>query len=116
LTESDYRDYRPQLNTLHYILTGKSLFYTPDVIEDYKWVDGFTKENKFEPIEKIFGVQRFDVGGYYLCRINQYFTFIRCGNHKDRPAQADNLHIDIWDRGENILRDSGTYKYNTDSE
>jgi hypothetical protein len=116
LTESDYRDYRPQLNTLHYILTGKSLFNSPDVIEDYNWVGAFTKENKFVPIEKIFGVQRFDIGGYYLCRINQYFTFIRCGNHKDRPAQADNLHIDIWDRGENILRDSGTYKYNTDSE
>jgi hypothetical protein len=42
------------------------------------------------------------------------FTFIRCGKYKDRPGHADNLHVDVWVNGENILRDSGTYKYNTE--
>src|SRR5690606_26037232 len=41
-------------------------------------------------------------------------TFVRCGSHKDRPLQADNLHLDIWHRGENVLFDGGSYKYNTD--
>ena len=43
-------------------------------------------------------------------------TFIRCGNHKDRPSQADNLHLDVWYKGENILVDGGSYKYNTDQQ
>nr|WP_260850332.1 heparinase II/III-family protein [Flavobacterium anhuiense] len=41
---------------------------------------------------------------------------MRCGKHKDRPAHADNLHVDVWYKGINYLRDSGTYKYNTSNE
>src|SRR5690606_17983117 len=33
LTDNDYRDYRPQLNTLHKILTGKNLFSTNEICE-----------------------------------------------------------------------------------
>lgn len=116
LSDTDYRDYRPQLNTLHETLTGNSLFMNDEIREDYNWVDGKIKKEQFEPVIKKQGVQSFDVGGYYLCRNGDFLTFIRCGNHKDRPAQADNLHLDIWYKSQNILRDSGTYKYNTDSE
>lgn len=116
LTDADYRDYRPQLNTLHQILTGKVLFINDEIMEDFHWVKGDVLNAKYQPISKKKGVQSFDVGGYYLCRIGDLFTFIRCGNHKDRPAQADNLHIDIWYKGENVLRDSGTYQYNTSPE
>lgn len=116
LTDADYRDYRPQLNTLHQILTGEVLFMNDEIMEDFHWVKGDVLNAKYQPISKKQGVQSFDVGGYYLCRIGDLFTFIRCGNHKDRPAQADNLHIDIWYKGENVLRDSGTYQYNTSPE
>lgn len=116
LTDADYRDYRPQLNTLHQILTGKSWFMNDEIREDYHWVGGEIKKEPLEPIVKKQGVQCFDLGGYYLCRNDDFLTFIRCGNHKDRPAQADNLHVDIWYKGENVLRDSGTYQYNTSPE
>ena len=43
-------------------------------------------------------------------------TFIRCGAYKDRPYQSDNLHIDIWIDGKNVLRDNGSYQYNTSKE
>ena len=115
LTDADYRDYRPQLNTLHYILTGKSIFKNKEIEEDVCW-NGKTFAQKFKPITKLKGTLSFEDGGYYLCRNDDFFTFIRCGNHKDRPAQADNLHLDIWYKEQNILRDSGTYKYNTDAE
>ena len=62
------------------------------------------------------GMYSFSVGGYYIIREAATLTFIRCGNHKDRPSQADNLHLDIWHNGENILIDAGSYKYNTDEE
>lgn len=116
-TECDYRDYRPQLNTLHYILTGNGLYNdAQEIEEDLFWFGHISIAKKFNPIKKQIGCQSFEIGGYYICRLNNYFTFIRCGNHKDRPAQADNLHLDVWYKGENILRDSGSYKYNTDKE
>lgn len=112
LTDTDFRDFRPQLNTLHQILTGKDLFSDDVIREDSLWTLGKSKSLAFNPLGIRQGVQSFVVGGYYLCRNKDYFTFIRCGNHKDRPAQADNLHVDVWYHGANILRDSGTYKYN----
>jgi hypothetical protein len=40
---------------------------------------------------------------------------MRCGSYKDRPSQADNLHLDVFYKGQNILSDAGSYKYNTDN-
>jgi hypothetical protein len=56
------------------------------------------------------------VGGYYVLREADSLTFVRCGNHKDRPSQADNLHLDVWYKGQNVLLDAGSYQYNTDEE
>lgn len=38
--------------------------------------------------------------------------FFRCVKFFRRPAHADQLHVDLWWQGENILRDPGTYRYN----
>ena len=32
-----------------------------------------------------------------------------------RPSHADALHVDLWHNGVNLLRDAGTYSYNSDS-
>jgi len=72
--------------------------------------------HKLKPLERTFGTFSFPCGGYYICRTLDHFTFIRCGNHKDRPSHADNSHMDVWVKGENIIRDSGSYKYNTTKE
>lgn len=115
LSSADYRDYRPQLNTLHYVLTGKDLFEGHSLQEDRFWTSNNTL-NRFTPLKKQKGILSFPDGGYYLCRNQDYLTFIRCGSHRDRPFQADNLHMDLWYKSENLLRDSGSYKYNTTSE
>jgi hypothetical protein len=117
LTENNYRDYRPQLNTLHHILTGENLFKNNYIQEDYYWVQNNNMPlYSFEKLKQEAGVLSFNKGGYYICRTDNSFTFIRCGSHKDRPSHSDNLHIDVWVNGKNILRDSGTYKYNTDED
>jgi hypothetical protein len=117
LSENQYRDYRPQLNTLHLILTGKKLFEEKKIQEDVQWVqtENIPKHN-FNKLTQKKGVTSFKNGGYYICRTETSFTLIRCGSHKDRPSHADNLHVDVWVKGKNILRDSGTYKYNTENE
>jgi hypothetical protein len=119
LNDLNYRDYRPQLNTLHKILTGLNLFEDNKVIEDSIWFTLNLNNDTnflFSKIEKHYGSLSFDIGGYYLLIEKDTFTFIRCGNHIDRPAHADNLHLDIWYKGINVLKDSGTYKYNTEEK
>ena len=116
LNSLHYRDYRPQLNALHVMLTGKSLYTSnSNLNEDAAWLASKKISNiKFEPLALKQGITGFEEGGYYIIRNANSLTFIRCGNHKDRPSQADNLHIDIWVNGENILVDGGSYKYNCD--
>ena len=118
LSDTDYRDFRPQLNALHQLLTGESLYNEDEVLEEAKWMRASESFiiNRFPPIVKKMGVMEFPYGGYYLIREPDTFTFIKCGRYKDRPAHADNLHIDIWYKGENVLIDGGSYKYNTDED
>ncbi len=40
--------------------------------------------------------------------------FFRTANYSGRPSQADQLHLDLWWEGENVLRDAGTFRYNAD--
>ena len=110
LSQNDYRDYRPQLDALHQVLTGKEL-YTLD-FEDKGWY-GVTTQ-RFTSLIKKSGLISYPSSGYYLMRERETLTFIHCGNFKDRPAHADNMHIDVWHKGVNVLLDGGSYKYNTD--
>lgn len=112
LSQSDYRDYRPQLDALHQMLTGKWL-YAND-FEDKGWY-GVTIQ-RYAPIVKKKGIISYPVSGYFLIREENTLTFIHCGIYKDRPAHADNMHIDVWYKGENILIDGGSYKYNAEPE
>jgi len=112
LSDNHYRDFRPQLEALSYALGFKWQLGT---FEDANWY-GLKPGNSKEEIDIINGTTAFTKGGYYTFRQENSFTFIRCGNHHDRPSQADNLHLDIWYNGINILHDAGSYKYNTDED
>ena len=116
LNDCDYRDYRPQLDALHFLLTKQNLYAI--TFEDRDWF--YNRKNLkrclYPKIERKQGNVTFKNGGYYIIREKDVLTFIRCGKYKERPSQADNLHIDIWYKGENILLDGGSYKYNTEKK
>ena len=112
LNDGAYRDYRPSLDALAVALKIDLSF--PEKYEDFNWYGlGKKTMNHWTPT---MGIHSFDEGGYYIFREADSLTFIRCGNHKDRPSQADNLHLDVWYKGQNILLDGGSYKYNTDEK
>lgn len=113
LSSTDYRDYRPQLDALHCVLTGQKLYNSH--FEDSLWY-GYSNGFDFSPIIQKKGVSVFHDGGYFLIRQEESLTFIKCGSYKDRPAHADNLHLDVWYKNENILPDGGSFKYNTDDK
>jgi hypothetical protein len=124
LNDAEYRDYRPQLNALYHFFTKKALYtegspspLQTDIFEDVHWFFNYKKEiidHQFDL--KQASINSFDIGGIYTIRDADTFTFIKCATYKDRPSHADNLHIDVWYKGENVLVDSGTYKYNTDPQ
>lgn len=115
LSTADYRDYRPQLDALHSLLTGKPLY--EEFLEDAQWlghtVPSFRKS--FPKIEKQYGIVKFEKSGFYLIREPDTMSFIRCGLFKNGGC-VDSLHLDVWNNGENVLMDCGTYQYNTDME
>lgn len=117
LSTQNFRDYRPQLSCLHTLLCQKNLYEQGEFEEEFWLIPHRAKsELIFQPLEKKFGINRYDVGGFYLIRESGSLTFLRCGGHKDRPQQADNNHLDLWVDGENILKDSGSYRYNVSEE
>ncbi|WP_299883694.1 alginate lyase family protein [uncultured Lacinutrix sp.] len=109
-TSDDFRNYKSQLNDLRSVLEKKT--YTKN--ESAFWYG----LNKVDVVDYIppNTINSFKKGGYYIIQDQDVKTFIRCGKYKDRPFQSDNLHLDIWINGKNILRDSGSYKYNTKKE
>jgi len=112
LNNNHYRDYRPQLEALSCTL---GITWDLGDFEDKYWY-GIGAAKSQEKLDLKNGFSAFEIGGYYLYRKPESLSFIRCGNHKDRPSQADNLHLDIWHKGLNILHDAGSYKYNTDEK
>ena len=143
LNNKHYRDYRPQLealartlnlnwqwgqheDALWYGVSGETfngkksrLCHSERSEESFQVEEGAKPKKEKEPRlspDSLRGISSFEAGGYYLCRQEESFSFIRCGNHKDRPSQADNLHLDIWYKGVNILHDAGSFKYNTDDK
>lgn len=108
LSTAHYRDYRPQLQALAALLR---IDISVEPCEDVRWY-GIEKKAEIIRIER--DTYSFPNGGYYIIRERDTLTFIKCGGYKDRPSQADNLHIDVWHKGENVLLDAGSYKYNAD--
>ncbi len=111
LSEGHFRDYRPQVQALAAALGVDAGIAA---CEDAAWygIAGMPAE------QMLIGQGRysFPKGGCYVIREHETLTFIKCGSYKDRPLQADNLHLDVWYKGENILIDAGSYKYNTEPE
>ncbi|MCD6322258.1 MAG: heparinase II/III-family protein, partial [Clostridiales bacterium] len=109
LNNNHFRDYRPQLQAFGLVL-GYRLYEKK--YEDCFWYGLNKQTGLLKSIEKKSQLV-FPNGGYYGFRDSSSLTTIRCGSYKDRPSQADALHIDIWHNGRYILFDPGTYKYNT---
>lgn len=113
--DQSYRNFSPSLDALHYFLTGKDIY--PTSFEDRNWFGLTAKKEKQWP--KVYvkdGCYSFTSGGLYVLRNEQLLVLIICASYKDRPSQADNLHIDVWYNGDNLLRDAGSYLYNTKKE
>lgn len=111
LTSCGYRDFRPVLNTVYALIEGKRLYESGDYEEELLWFG--SRINL--PVEKILRkTSSFDESGFYKFHHDNGFLMTCLQNFKSRPAHMDQLHIDLWHKGVNILCDSGTHSYASD--
>lgn len=113
VTTSNYRDFRPVLNTVYAVLKGKRLYNQGNYDEELLWFSDIDIRNI-----PYADIQRKSVSygdsGFYSLRHNDGHLMIVLQDFKTRPAQMDQMHIDLWHKGVNVLCDSGTYSYATD--
>jgi hypothetical protein len=107
--DEHFRDYRPQLEALAHTL---KLNWLHTNHQDSLWYGLSSKDSARTSSTAKSEMFKFQDSGYYMFKTPDSFTFLRCGDHRTRPTQADNLHLDIWFKGLNIFHDGGSYKYN----
>lgn len=113
----DFSDYRPLITTLKYLTTGKRAFDKGPWDEDLLWFFGSDAlKAPVEPYQTTSLASFAKTGLHVLRQGAQDFAVFRCGSLPDRFGQADQLHVDIWWKGQNIAQDGGTFLYNDQLE
>lgn len=110
LNSCGYTDFRPVLGSVHYLFEGMQLYPPGPWDEDLVWLFGpEALESGEVQVERT--PWRASEGGYYTLRGGRSWGMIRCATLRDRPSQADMLHLDIWRDGVNVACDPGTFSY-----
>ena len=112
LTDTDYRDFRPTVHSAMALFVGERAYAGHGEWEaPLRWL-GIAMPDTVSapPVSALF-----DEGGYAVLRQPGAMALLRYPRFRFRPAQADALHVDLWVAGQNLLRDAGTYSYNSDA-
>lgn len=111
LTNCDYLDMRPVVQATHYATQTTRAYPSGPWDESLLWLFGpAALAAPHEPVPQT-DLQA-QAGGYYTLRNPDGFAFMRCAAYRDRPGQADMLHVDLWHKGQCIAGDAGTFSYN----
>lgn len=110
LSSCHYRDFRPQMEALARLVDIDLEYGIGPWGEECAWL-GVKKKSMVKTGSKFTHI--YGNGGCFILKESDTITFLRCGSYQHRPFQADNLHLDLWVNGENIMRDAGSFSYNT---
>lgn len=113
LSRAAYRDCRPHAQLAATLFCNQSAWdpSLPDASNDLVRCMGVDPAPaRMAPV----GSRLFADGGYALLVDGELRVFMRLPVFRFRPSQADLLHIDVWWRGRNVVRDGGSFSYNTE--
>ena len=113
VTSCDYRDFRPVLNSIYAQIQGERLYKQGIYDEELLWLS-IKNLDELPLCETRRRSMEFKESGLYVFRHIDGFLMIVLQHFESRPGQMDQLHIDLWHKGLNILCDSGTYSYASD--
>jgi hypothetical protein len=110
LTDTPYRDYRPSVSLAMALFAGQCAYTQPG-----PWVHALQWLGVAVPLSVAPPPQSYvaDDGGFAVLRCDRAMAMLRYPRFRFRPSQADALHLDLWLGQDNLLRDAGTYSYNT---
>lgn len=115
VSSTDYRDFRPSIQLGSTLFSEQSYYKAEGPYDEGLTFFGLNKkelQNGQLPNKN----QLFSESGLITAEKNHFFIAFKLPIFKFRPSQCDALHLDIWWKGKNILRDGGTYSYNSTIE
>jgi hypothetical protein len=112
LTQTGYRDHRPTVQLAMALFAGQRAY------GEGPWDMALLSlgVNLPDAVAAPAGSYQADDGGFAILRQGDAMAMLRYPRFVFRPSQADALHLDFWLGGENVLRDAGSYSYNTDAQ
>jgi hypothetical protein len=113
LSDTDYRDFRPSVQLGAVLFMGGKIY--PPGIWDHplRWLSLDSVGGEKANLSK--KGRQFADGGYVTFEDGKAsWALLRYPVFRFRPAHADAFHFDLWHQGRNVLRDSGSYSYNTE--
>ncbi|MCG9584125.1 heparinase II/III-family protein [Vibrio tubiashii] len=114
LDSSKYSDFR-QTVQLSAALFNKCLAYSELECDEKLNLFGVSRPDELLPI---VASKHFEKGGYVCLkgRVKNSMVLFNYPVSTFRPSQVDPLHVDFWVDGDNLLRDGGSFSYNTSKE
>jgi hypothetical protein len=113
LTDTPYRDHRPSVELAMALFAEQRAYTQPGPWEHaLQWL-GVAVPLAVAPPPQSYVA---DDGGFAVLRCGRAMAILRYPRFRFRPSQADALHLDLWLGQDNLLRDAGTYSYNTEPQ
>jgi hypothetical protein len=106
-------DYRPVVQAAAMVAAGRPILQAGPWDEQAWWLGCPMAAAGSEP-PIAGGRQDLPDSGLTVLRAGAARVVLRTARRfRHRPAQCDLLHLDLWNGARNVLRDSGSYRYNS---
>ena len=111
LDSGTYRDFRPCLQLASFLFLGGAALSSSPWDESSAWLGVPTEGHECPWLDDLASTL-FRDGGFVVMRNHAGARVtLRAPTARFRPSHADALHLDLWWKGENLLRDGGSYCY-----
>ncbi len=113
LADAPFDDFRPVVQLAHYCVHRERRYPAGPWDEPLAWLcNGDAAGNLAAPgAAADTRIIAAPIGGFITVHGRDSWALLRCARFRDRPAHADQLHVDAWWRGVNVACDAGTYLY-----
>lgn len=109
LSQCDFRDYSPTINAIYAFLLGGVPYERSLLCEEAVW---FGAPHRDDRLHVPRGSGSYAGAGLAILRDDDTFVTLCAQEYRrNRPGHMDQLHVDVWHGGRNVLCDGGTYSY-----
>ena len=109
VTSCGYRDFRPVIGAITALTGGYRIYGAGAWDEELLWFAGGIEKYRYIEVQRTS--MQFPEAGLFSLRNGKSHLMLVLNRYKSRPAHMDQLHLDLWRNGVNVLCDCGTYSY-----